>query len=557
MNNKNKTSSISKLKASLFEGNQGNIVLTFILLTLYSAANVGIAYIMQLLLDAASQGHWNDLFRAVALSATYLIVFFLVQLVLRWSRNRSFVVAMKNYKSYILDKLIRSNVIKFNEKNSGTYISLLTNDADTIQNGFLGSMYNIYIYVLYFLFSVTLMFYYSWEMAIIVIVLSVVSILAPVIFSNRLTQKEVRQSEQNKKFTSVLKDLLNGLYVIKAFHAEPEFSVRMHAEVNALEDARNQRRKTEEFLEITSGSISNIIQIGVFILGAYWTIQGDMTVGVVIAFVQLMNYIVAPIQGLPVLLSRRKAAKAILESTATLIDEVALSPKHGENLRIEQDQYDIRFKNVSFGYDETTLALSNLNAVFEHGKSYAIVGPTGSGKSTLLRLILGEYDEYTGSITIANREVRDLSIDAIAEICSINDQDVFLFDASIQDNLTLYKKFPDDQLALAVRNAGLSTVIAEKGLDYSCGENGRNLSGGEKQRTAIARALLNDFPVLLFDEPTSALDHETSREIIQLITSLKGKTKIVVTHEADDEILSMFDYVYGIANGQLESDRTG
>jgi ABC-type transport system involved in cytochrome bd biosynthesis fused ATPase/permease subunit len=152
--------------------------------------------------------------------------------------------------------------------------------------------------------------------------------------------------------------------------------------------------------------------------------------------------------------------------------------------------------------------------------------------------------------------VRDLSVDAIAEICSINDQDVFLFDASIQDNLTLYKKFPDDQLALAVRNAGLSTVIAEKGLDYSCGENGRNLSGGEKQRTAIARALLNDFPVLLFDEPTSALDHETSREIIRLITSLNGKTKIVVTHEADDEILSMFDNVYGIANGQLESDRT-
>ena len=195
--------------------------------------------------------------------------------------------------------------------------------------------------------------------------------------------------------------------------------------------------------------------------------------------------------------------------------------------------------------------LANINCTFELGKKYAIVGASGSGKSTLLNLLMASYQSYDGKILYDDTELRNISSSNLYEIESIIQQNVFVFNATIKDNITMFRDFSEEQIDEATRLSGLSALIEEKGADYLCGENGSGLSGGEKQRISIARSLLKKSQVLLVDEATAALDAETAYQVSSAILGLDGVTSIVVTHALDEALLKRYDGIITLKNGSI------
>ena len=197
-------------------------------------------------------------------------------------------------------------------------------------------------------------------------------------------------------------------------------------------------------------------------------------------------------------------------------------------------------------------ALDDVSLNLRDNEFVAILGPSGSGKTTLLNLLMQTYENYFGSIQYDGVELKRISSDSLLRAVSLVQQNVFVFNDTVYNNITLYKHFPEQDVMSAMEQAGLSEFVRSHGKDYVCGENGSALSGGEKQRISIARALLRKTKVLLMDEATAALDEITANEIMSSILSVEDLTSIVVTHKLDENVLKRYDRIIALHNGKVE-----
>lgn len=316
-----------------------------------------------------------------------------------------------------------------------------------------------------------------------------------------------------------------------------------------LENAKYSKRMLLTLVNIISQYTGSLVQVGIFFMGIYFVHCGYITVGVVMAFVQLMNYVLGPIQNLPEQISAWKAAKQLI---CKLEDLLSGSVSEQGIYELPVFGHDIQLKNVCFAYEEGKDVLKDLNVTFEAGKRYAIVGPSGSGKSTILSLLMHSDDEYRGSISVGEKELREITMESLYDNIAVVQQNVFIFDASIKDNITLFRDFPDAEISRAIELSGLKTLIEERGLEYDCGEYGSNLSGGERQRISIARSLLHKSAILLMDEATAALDAENTWAILStLLNEDEGATRIIVTHNLDEALLKKYDEVIVMKDGKL------
>ena len=300
-------------------------------------------------------------------------------------------------------------------------------------------------------------------------------------------------------------------------------------------------------MEMVQTILSIVSQFGVFFIGAYISIKTENIVpSVILLFVQLMNYIISPLMQIPSLLSKRLACKPLFTKISEII-QMDNENNQGESI---DSINEITISNLKFMYDDKVI-LSDIYYRFEKNKPYAIVGTSGSGKTTLVNLLLGKYNNYSGNIYYNNTELREISIDSLFEISSFVEQNVFVFDDSIINNITMYSNVEEELLNDAINKSGLVKLIEEKGPDYRCGENGSNLSGGVKQRISIARALVKKSKLLLLDEATSALDNETYLSITNNLLAIDNTTKIMITHRLDEEILTKFDEIIVMKNGNI------
>ena len=177
---------------------------------------------------------------------------------------------------------------------------------------------------------------------------------------------------------------------------------------------------------------------------------------------------------------------------------------------------------------------------------------SGSGKSTLLSLLLGAHGGYAGDILYDGRELRGIGSDSLYDLISSVEQSVFVFNASIRDNITMFSEFPKEAVDRAIALSGLTELVARRGEDMLCGENGSELSGGERQRISIARSLLRQSAVLLADEATAALDAQTAYAVSDAILRADGLTRIVVTHRLEESLLRRYDGIVVLRHGRVE-----
>ena len=319
--------------------------------------------------------------------------------------------------------------------------------------------------------------------------------------------------------------------------------------VKKLAKAQCRKQKMQLLVQMF-GSIAGIIaQLGVFIFGAYFALSGKgVTAGTTLIFVQLMNYILSPIGTIPTCLAEKKAAKMLVEKIANALNTNVREETETIQKKLENS---IRICDLSFGYEPEKPVLTNINCSFELGKKYALVGASGCGKSTLLNLLMASYSNYDGSIYYDDANLQQISSESLYEMVSVIQQNVFIFNASIRDNITMFSDFPKEEVDRAIELSGLSKLIATRGEDYLCGENGSGLSGGEKQRISIARSLLRKSQVLLVDEATAALDAQTAFQVSNAILDMRELTCIVVTHNLDENLLNRYDQILTLRNGTI------
>ena len=317
----------------------------------------------------------------------------------------------------------------------------------------------------------------------------------------------------------------------------------------AVEQAKCNKRKLVTIISGLAGVAGVTAQLGTFLVGAFLALAGwGITPGILIVFIDLTANVINPIRELPGQLASRKAAIALIDKLADSLED---NVREEGTLIPNQLGDGITLKNVTFGYESNCNILHDINTTFDAGKKYAIVGASGSGKSTLLNLLMASHGNYSGEICYDGYEVKGISSESLYDIVSMIQQNVFVFNASIRDNITMFHEFPKAEVDRAIERSGLSKLIADRGEDYLCGENGSGLSGGEKQRISIARSLLKKSQVLLVDEATAALDAETAYQVSNAILGLNDITSIVVTHSLDEGLLRQYDGIITLKNGSI------
>ena len=407
-----------------------------------------------------------------------------------------------------------------------------------------------------FLMALALMLCYSPMLTLIAVAVTFLPLLVSLMSGKKLSRQEVMVSERNKSFTATVSDCLNGFSVVKAFRAETPVAGLFSGENTRLENTKYKRSRLQILINTLGQFSSMTAQLTVFIAGAYMALSGKgITAGTVIMFVNLMNFVVAPVAELPGLLASRKASRALIDKIAKSLEE---SSSTGGEEKLSTLEKGISVKDVSFSYEEGKEVLHDISFDFEAGKSYAIVGASGSGKSTLLNLIMSGAcgAEYSGKVSWDDTDLRDASSDSFFDQVASIDQNVFVFNSSIKDNITMFREFPEEEVNEAIRRSNLKELVEERGSDYLCGESGKALSGGEKQRISIARSLLKKSSVLVADEITAALDSQTAHKVTSDILDLTGLTRIVVTHSLEESLMRRYDKILVMRDGRIEEQGT-
>lgn len=513
--------------------------------------NLILSWIIQQLMDTAAGESGALSFRTLLLiSAGFVLLCAGLSLLNYASQPRFLERAMRQYKDFAFKKLIGKSISSFRDESAAGYLSAFTNDAASIETNYLAQMLAMITKAVTFIGALLLMCRYSLLMTAIAAGLTVLPLIASLLTGNRLQAVESRVSERNGEFTAALSDCLAGFTVVKNFRAEREI-FRLFAQSNkALEHEKFTGRRIKTLVGMIGAVTGIFAQLGVFIAGVYLSMKGgSMTPGAVVLFVNLMNFIISPIAELPGLLACRKAALGLVDKLAAALERS--SSREGSET-LNKLEHGIRLENVSFAYEPGKTVLHGINAEFEAGKAYALVGGSGSGKSTLLNLLMAAETNYSGHILADGIELSDISTESLYGTMAAIQQNVFVFNASIKDNVSMFRDFPKTEMDEAIARAHLGALIRERGEDYLCGENGSVLSGGEKQRISVARSLLKKSSVLLADEVTAALDAQTAHRVSSDILDLQGITRIVVTHTLEESLLRRYDKIFVLRGGRIE-----
>ena len=524
-------------------------LISMISMVILSAYNLIISWLLQKIIDLAAGIDKTPFYQLALVSLLSFLVFIVFYFIFRYAHPKFLQTLSTSYKDLLFAKILRNNSSLVSEIGSGQFLSKLSNDLKSIEENYFDFYITLIDIGISFVGAIVLMLWYSPVLTMVAIALSILPLLASIPASKEITKTEKNLSKKNAEFMEFMRDTLSGFSVIKSFQAESELENRFHEENVKIEKAKFLRRFAEENINLLSTAASVVMRLGVFLFGAWLSLSNShVTPGIVLVFLQLLTFIITPIEKIPSLFANRKAARSLIAQTEELFYE---KDDEQEKLEINTLKSAIEVQNLSFSYENTEKALQAVSLTFHAGKKYAIVGASGSGKSTLFKLLTKYSNEYNGNILFDGIDLRNITYSSLSQIISVVQQNVFVFHDSIYNNICLYKNIPEKEFDCVIQKSGLSSLIQQKGKNFSCGANGNKLSGGEKQRISIARALLRNASILLMDEASSALDEKTADEIMHSILDMPGTTSLVITHRLNSTLLKKYDGICVLHHGKI------
>ncbi|MDC3056124.1 ABC transporter transmembrane domain-containing protein [Pelagibacteraceae bacterium] len=457
-------------------------------------------------------------------------------------------------QTQMFEKLMYLNMKFYNDSKSGNLISRLINDTYYLRLAIVKSVTGIIKDVLVIIFLLGNMFYQSWTLTLFAFFAFPLAI-----WPIRKIGKSIRKityTIQNEiaVFSNVLAESIKGIRQVKAYSRENYEKQRAFETISFIQKyftksafISNRLSPLMEFI----GSLAVALSIyagGVFVLNE------SMTTGQFMSFLVSLLLAYQPVKALGNLNISVQEGLAGAERIFKLLDT---SEKNMENISTKKNldlDGDIVFKDVSFAYNDNTV-LDKISLRIPKGKKVALVGLSGSGKSTIANIILRLYDNYSGSILINSRDIKELDLTDVRSSVSIVTQETILFNESIFNNIKYGNlEASDEEISLVAKNAGVQSFSEElnQKLHTVIGENGIKLSGGQRQRIAIARALIKDAPLLIMDEATSSLDNITENKIHETINNLmNNKTKLIIAHRLST--IEDADIIYVLDKGKIES----
>ena len=514
--------------------------------------NIAFAYSIKGIVDSGMSQNKEALTQAVLIGATVIFIYAGLNFISLRLKNKLVRQIMSRYKNKVFKSILDRDYRDFSKEKSGKFISVLTENMKKIEQDYLHKYFNISKNLSLMIFSLLAMFIGNWFLTLLVIIASII----PMMISGFIGQKSAYLQKSamiaDQKYLAKVKDILAGFLVIKSFNVKEAIRQDYRNESEKLDEIYFMKGKFDVLANVISQLSGMIVFLVAFGGGMYLVFNGYTTIGSVTAIVQLVNFVVMPLNEVGMGMSKFREGQATLD--AFEVKDVT-ELQTGETKEYFDDV--ISFSNIDFSYPNTEEKIFNhLSLKIQKGEKIAIVGMSGSGKSTLLNLLLRFYDVTSGHISIDNQDIQAISAESLYNLMTIVQQDVYIFDDTLRANITLNQSFTDEEIKQAVQQSGLESYVLENesGLQTLCGENGSNLSGGQKQRLSIARALIRKTPILLLDEATSSLDNQVTTEIENSILDIQDLTALVVTHKLNENILKRYDRILFMKAGVIVED---
>lgn len=529
-----------------------HLAMYLVLAPLNALVEIGLAAAMAAAVDYAMSGQLQDMGRYVGVYALYVLLGFAVGYGVKRARILLLGRVISALKQDVYDRVMHLPYPKFRESNSAEYLAQLTSNMEIVRESYFTALLRLYPEVLQFVVATVAMLWLSPWLGLYVLLLAALQLVVPAVFSKKITEKGRRYARCNEDYMVAAKEDLLSYETSTLYQILDILSLRHRSKNAQAEEARSDSKRMNALSYEVSFAIGNVMYLGIYVIGAFLTLTGHLGVPAIIAAAQLMVYIASPLTTISGDVAELKSALKVVGQYGLLLTEWEHT---GAGVQPGPFAHSLALDHVTFSYGARTL-LEDQSYAFEKGKKYIIHGESGCGKSTLLKLIQRLLPPQAGAVTLDGVEVDAINRKAYAaKLCCIP-QEPFLFDETVLENVRLYRDYTPDQVLQALDQAGLSKTVANlpQGVHTPIGENASFLSGGEKQRLAIARALLSHPEILLVDEGTSHLDPDTAREIERLIFSIPDLTVIAVSHILHPSTVRMAHKMLRLSGGILEEE---
>lgn len=504
---------------------------------LYAYANVTMMRMMEAILELDLE---LFIFRfAIHLGMWLLILFF--NGIRTWAKSKAKLCMNHEVRSDMVATLLKQNHQEIHAKQSGEYLSWFTNDVNQISALAWEPFYGIVSVMAQVVTSIIALAQLHWSLLAASVLVALVIVNAPKLMGKRVQKLSEACAQEQAQAMSKMKDLLAGLDVLRFFGRTDRFVEGNREASHQMEQPKHHLTYVQGFINEGIDLISIVCQMAVNLTISLLSISGVIIPSALMGGGNLCGTIYNGLASIGQDLLSVQASKPYFDQITDHLENRNTEPQSA----LPPVQNAITVENLNFAYGEKPV-LENAGFRFEKGGKYALTGPSGCGKSTLLKLLLGWLPDYTGAIRFDGRNAKDFTPEQLQQQMSYIEQDVFLFNTTIRDNITLGENFPEEQLEKAIQGSALDNDLANMplGLDTPVGEGGSNLSGGQKQRVAIARALIHNRSILLVDEGTSALDQKNADIVEQSLLDNPDLTLILVSHHLTPARQKQFTRVY-------------
>ncbi len=492
-------------------------------------------------LDHAIAGEINTTIRYALLLILFILGEVLFFYLYKRCSTKYVVGCTRLLKEDIFNSIIGRSYVDYKKRQEGEYISRLTNEADAIKERRFCILPNLFDILSKIAFVTIALFQLDWHLAIITILLLTTPLYIPKLIEKRLQQAQAEYLRTVEENLSKVNDWLRGFEIIKNFSVEQQILQQFRES--------NERTMGKLLKDASLGAVSQLITtlisyLSYFIVLAYaaWLVlTGEFTAGSFFVAIGMIDQLSYPLISLADIIRQLVAIRPACDAMMRFITE-------GSDADVEKSlnciRKEIRFQDVSFAYPGAAPILKHLSLTAERGQKILIKGPSGCGKTTAVNLLLRYYDAGAGSITVDDVPIGEYG--NTYDCMTVVRQEAVVFHDTLRNNLTMFHDIPDEALLNALSDVKLEKFASMVALDSMITENGANLSGGEKKRICLARALLRNTDVLILDEPLANLDDETASKIEDLLLSIQGKILFVVSHQFSVEKLRGFDFVLTI-----------